>query len=147
MDDLIRIAKELGLPGVALTMAFYLSLQLGKALREGIAWSGPAFLLPIRDGLLGNINVLTNFIMEMRATLPLVKEGHEKTLEAIDSHQAVVKEMEKDNAKTRATMRAVVAVMSGRCPVTDSCPFKATNIMDSDDTTDQIRHERDKPHP
>lgn len=142
MDDLIRIARELGLPGVALAMGFYLCLQLGRAMREGIAWSGPAFLIPIRDGLLGNINVLTNFIMEMRQTLPLIKEGHEKTMEAIDRQQEVAKDMEKDQAKTRATMRAVVTVMSGRCPVTEDCPFKAKSIIDSDDT-DQVINQRD----
>ena len=134
MDDFLRIAKELGLPGLALFMGFWLCIKVGAACYEGLAWCGPNFLVPVRDGLIGNINILTQFILEIRATLPMVLQSNLDVKEAVARQDLMTAEQAKELAKTRATARAVVQVMSQRCPETaEDCPFKQKDVLDSDE--------------
>lgn len=133
MDDFLRIARELGLPGVALVMGFYLAIKIGAAVYDGCAWLGPNFLNPIRDALISNISVLTQFIAEIRATLPIIKSGHDKTMDTLENAIGILKESRGDSAKVKLIQITMAKIMANKCDA-DKCPLmKATR--DSDDYT------------
>ena len=130
MDDFIKIAHSLGLPGVALLMGFYLLTKIGAAVYDGFSWLGPNFLNPIRDGLVGNISVLTMFVTEMRAMIPVLKSGHEKSLESAGKVVSLAETSANDSAKTRQMQIALARVLANKCDV-DRCPL-LKNVSDSD---------------
>lgn len=133
MDDAIKIARELGLPGLALVGAFYLCHKIGAAAYEGLAWFGPQFLIPIRDALVANISILTVMIVEVRTLLPKLTDSHEKSEAAVGRLEMLTTEMAKDGAKTRATSRAAVQAMSAKCPErADKCPFKQEGVAETE---------------
>jgi hypothetical protein len=121
----IEIIKSVGSFGVILLLMYIWLPKIGTAAQDACIWFGQQFLIPIRDALIGNINILTGFIMEMRALVPILKATSEQTMDMIERRNEKDNEIAMDNAKMRAHQRASMQVLSGQCPETATrCPFR-----------------------
>ncbi len=131
MDDFLKIARELGLPGVALIGGLYLLKIITEKMCDGIAWLGPNFFVPIRDGLISNISVLTAVISEIRIAVPVLTLGQEKVMMSAERVEDRISEIARDQRKIKDMEIALSRVMARKCPV-DECPL-IRSTADSDD--------------
>ena len=122
MDDIIKIAKELGIPGVLLLMVAWFTPKIGMAIYEGISWFGVQFLIPIRDGIIGNISILTAFITEMRTAFPLLTQSQKTMAESMEKSEERHEKTQHDAERTKQMLRAVAMVLSRKCPE-KHCPL------------------------
>jgi len=145
VKDFVEIAHGVGVSGILLVLAYLWVPKIGNQFVSGCSWFGQEFFIPIRDSIVGNVNILTSFIMEMRAAVPQLMAGHTQVSEDVNEMKDRVDSLTADGEKTRATIRATVQVMSSRCPEdSQTCPFKQKNVMDSDEVAKWQQAQKDK---
>lgn len=126
IKDFLDILHGIGIPGILLLMAYLWLPKVGEVIKE-------VFLIPLRDALIGNISILTTFITDMKETIPELRQGQVMATAAMIRQERKDEDTSADNARTRATIRAVAIVMSNKCPdAAQLCPWKQKDVLGSD---------------
>lgn len=138
IDIAMRVLREAGLPTLCVIFLIYFIWRTGVNARDAIIWSGPKFLLPIRDGFIENIRVLTQFVMRADELLPEISQEQCRITEKIETVAEKQARIAEDSDSIKKMQKAFSIVISHQCEAAD-CWFKRNRKEFASDLFDSIQ--------
>lgn len=144
LDVALKILREAGLPAVAMIFALYFIWRIGVNFREAIMWSGPKFMLPIRDGIIENIGFLTRFVTRADELLPKIHGEQLRVTEKIEDTTETQVKIAADVYRIKIMQKAMSTVISHQCEAADCWFKKNKRTFDSDTFCDENKPDQQK---
>ncbi len=140
----MKILREAGLPTLCVIFFIYFVWRIGVNTRDAIIWSGPKFLIPIRDGFLENIAMLTRFVMKADELLPVIEANQGRITEKIETVAERQERISNDSDSIKKMQKAFSIVISHQCEANDCWFKKNRRKFDSDLFEEMDRRDKER---